>query len=166
INVCLSTKPWITSKSVLLKNSRRAGIISGDVILAIDVLDEVRSFKPQKVTRNCHHPRSMEAAHTQNSSGHNSLQKDLHEGISFSSRQPSVDVSDKSRPSSACVNGSCESMNSRVSNKNSFSSGRDICVIDKENSHPSSRPSTLGNDMLLLWMKGGKIVFMMERVIR
>ncbi|KAF5181128.1 Transcription factor gte11 [Thalictrum thalictroides] len=120
--------------------------------------------------------------------------RDMHNtGISFSSRQASVSVSDKSRPSSACVNGSCESMNSRVSRKNSFSSGSltksliafidinfgdkmllntilqrnlepsihldveplfilkiylwDICVIDEENSHPSSRPSTPGNDV-------------------
>ncbi|KAF5200701.1 hypothetical protein FRX31_009712 [Thalictrum thalictroides] len=89
--------------------------------------------------------------------------RDMHNtGISFSSRQLSVDVSDKSRPSSACVNGCCESINSRVSRKNSFSSGSltkslvafiDINFGDKtssagrdeiqETSEPNNLPSRL-----------------------
>ncbi|KAF5197025.1 Transcription factor gte12 [Thalictrum thalictroides] len=73
------------------------------------------------VPRSCLHSRSAEAAHTQNSSGRNSLQKDLHEGIGYRSRQASGSVSNKSRKSSACINGSCKRMNSRVSHHNSFS---------------------------------------------
>ncbi|PIA30019.1 hypothetical protein AQUCO_05700017v1 [Aquilegia coerulea] len=115
---------------------------------AVDVLDEVRASKPQKVSRSSHHSRSVESALTQHSSGQNSSQKDLHEGIGDGTRQASVSLSDKSRMSSACLNGSCESMNSRVSHQNSISSD-DVCVIDEDNCHPSSRPSTPGNDAAL-----------------
>lgn len=123
----------------LLDQIRKMGLIGqydNRINVDIDAIDEITVCKLQKLIRSFHGLRSVEPTHSQYTGGRVSLQ-DLHKGNGNDSTNISSCISAKSQTSSACINGSCESINDVDSER---SSGRNISNASQLGSHGPGLP--------------------------